>query len=177
MLQEAIAEAEYRSGGSDGVELLLVTGTRGYHSFMRLMEDSLKIGDNVYATRSGNQVSLGANFNKYIFGNSSITITRNYALDYKNEADILDEDGYPLRSSKMFFIDRSKYEGEPNISVFHQNGLDMVINDIYGVGGKDGKSSGVVSSPVHGSKKIVIGTIGLKVLNPYSSIILEKVRI
>jgi len=39
----------------------------------------------------------------------------------------------------MFFIDRGTYDGQPNISVFYQSGLKLIINDIIGVGGKDGK--------------------------------------
>lgn len=174
MLQDVIAEVLHKSGKSDGVDIMLMTGTQGMRMFLDLMENSLKIGDNVYATRNGDKVTVGANFTKYIYGDSTITVARNYALDYREDAVELDDEGYPLTSSKMFFIDKSKYDGEPNLMAFHQNGAAMVVNTIKGVGGLDGKSSGEVASPVHASRKIVLGTIGLRVLNPYSSMILEK---
>lgn len=175
LLKDIIGEVEYRAGkAEDGVNILLVTGSRGKRIFMDLMEDSLKVGDSVYATRSGNNITLGGNFTKFIYGNSTITVSVSQLLDYKNQADELDEYGYPLSSSKMFFIDRGTYDGQPNISVFYQSGLKLIINDIIGVGGKDGKSSGVVSSPIHGSSKIALGTIGLKLLNPDSCMLLER---
>ena len=174
MLKEAISEVAHRSGKSDGIDIMLMTGMRGEKNFLDLMENSLKSGDNVYASRSGNDIVMGGNFTKYIYGNNTITVTRNHALDYTEDAVEKDEDGYPLSSSKMFFIDKSKYDGEPNLTALHQNGFSLVVNDIYGVGGKDGKSSGVVSSPVHATKKVAMGSLGLRVLNPYSSLILEK---
>jgi hypothetical protein len=174
MLKEAIYEVAERSGKSDGIDIMLMTGSQGERMFLDLMEDSLKLGDNVYATRSGNNITLGGNFNKFIYGNHTITVAKNYVLDYKEDATELDSEGKPLSSSKMFFIDKSKYDGEPNLMAMHQNGFAMVVNTILGVGGKDGKSSGEVSSPVHASKKIAMGSIGLRVLNPYSSLILEK---
>jgi len=175
LLKDVIGEVEYRANKAEsGVNITLVTGSRGKRIFMDLMEDSLKVGDSVYATRSGNNISLGGNFVKYIYGNSTITVTVNGVLDRKNQADTLDEFGYPLNSSKMFFIDTSTYDGEPNLAAFYQEGLKLVINDIVGVGGKDGKSSGVVSSPVHGMSKIALGTIGLRLLNPDSCMLLER---
>lgn len=174
LLQDIMVECERRSGRTEGINMLLITGTEGYREFQEVMEGFLKIGDNIYATRSGNNITMGGNFTKYLYGNSSITVTRNHILDYRGEAQEI-VNGKGLNSSKMYFIDTTVYDGEPNIQVVTREGRAMVINEIEGVGGRDGKTSGKVSSPIDGSSKHVIGECGLKVTNPYSSMILEKV--
>ena len=41
--------------------------------------------------------------------------------------------------------------------MFTLKGGQLIQNQIYGVGGKDGLSSGVVSTPVSGSKLVLFG--------------------
>lgn len=59
--------------------------------------------------------------------------------------------------------------------MFTLKGGDFIQNRFPGVGGLDGLSSGVVSSPVAGSKLIVWGYSGIAVFNPYKSFILRQV--
>jgi len=52
---------------------------------------------------------------------------------------------------------------------------DMISNKYVGVGGENGLTSGVVSSPVAGSKKILWGYSGIACFNPYRSYILRQI--
>jgi hypothetical protein len=54
-------------------------------------------------------------------------------------------------------------------------GKDFIYNKILGVGGLDGMSSGIVSSPVAGSKLSIHGYAGIAVFNPYRSFILREI--
>ena len=64
---------------------------------------------------------------------------------------------------------------EPPIQMFTLKGADFVTSKYPGVGGLDGVSSGIVSSPVAGSKIINWGYSGVGVFNPYRSFILREV--
>jgi hypothetical protein len=55
-----------------------------------------------------------------------------------------------------------------------KDGRSFITGDLDGVGGQDGKTSGKVATPLDGSSKIIIGTMGLILHNPYSSYMLEK---
>ena len=68
-----------------------------------------------------------------------------------------------------------KTSAEPPIQLFTLKNGDFISNKYLGVGGEDGLSSGVVSSPVAGSKLINWGYSGIGVFNPYRSFILREI--
>ena len=57
--------------------------------------------------------------------------------------------------------------------MFTLKGCDFITNKYPGVGGLDGMSSGVVSSPVAGGLMTIHGYAGIAVFNPYRSFILK----
>ena len=59
--------------------------------------------------------------------------------------------------------------------MFTLNGGDFITNKFIGVGGRNGLSSGEVSSPVAASKLINWGYSGVGVFNPYRSFILREI--
>ena len=64
---------------------------------------------------------------------------------------------------------------QPAIAAFTLEGAEFVTSKYPGVGGIDGVTSGIVSSPVAGSKLIVAGFSGIAAFAPYKSFILEQV--
>lgn len=50
-----------------------------------------------------------------------------------------------------------KTSTQPPIQLFSLKGQDYIYNEVLGVGGADGKSSGVVSSPVAGGLMTIWG--------------------
>jgi hypothetical protein len=59
--------------------------------------------------------------------------------------------------------------------MFTLKGGDFITNKVLGVGGENGLTSGVVSTPVAGSKLINWGYSGVAVFNPYRSFILREI--
>lgn len=66
-----------------------------------------------------------------------------------------------------------KTSAQPPIAMYSLKGSDFVMNEVLGVGGRSGKDSGVVSSPVAGSMMTAWGTCAIAVFNPYRSFILK----
>ena len=64
---------------------------------------------------------------------------------------------------------------QPAIAAFTLEGAEFVSSKYPGVGGIDGITSGIVSSPVAGSKLIVAGYSGIVAFAPYKSFIVEEV--
>jgi hypothetical protein len=177
-LQEILENISDQTGGADtngdGRLVTLMTGSAGYYEWQRLMENTLKAGDCVYATRSGNSIKLGGDFREYVYGDMRILLAKNRVLDYKGKATRKDSKGRALTSSNMYFIDSNTYGGEANIQSFTRKGRSMVIGELAGLGGMDGVTSGKIATSIDGSSKHILGEIGLRVLNPYSSWILKK---
>jgi hypothetical protein len=57
------------------------------------------------------------------------------------------------------------------------DGMSLIRSELNGVGGKDGKSSGQVSTLVAGSTIDYYGWHGIKVANPYAACIIKENRI
>jgi len=64
---------------------------------------------------------------------------------------------------------------QPAIGGFTLEGAEFVTSKYPGVGGIDGITSGIVSSPVAGSKLIVAGYAGIVAFAPYKSFIIEEI--
>ncbi|MDA3855340.1 MAG: hypothetical protein PF569_03715 [Candidatus Woesearchaeota archaeon] len=62
----------------------------------------------------------------------------------------------------------------PAIAAFSLKGAEFISSKFPGVGGTDGVTSGVVSSPVAGSRLIVAGYSGIAAFAPYRSFIMEE---
>jgi len=68
----------------------------------------------------------------------------------------------------------STYDGVKNIQMIAKDGRSFITGLVAGIGGEDGKTSGAASSTLDGSSKTIIGTMGVVLHNPYSSMMLEK---
>jgi hypothetical protein len=64
---------------------------------------------------------------------------------------------------------------QPAIAAFTLEGAEFITSKYPGVGGIDGITSGIVSSPVAGSKLIVAGYSGIAAFAPYRSFIIEEI--
>ena len=96
----------------------------------------------------GGYVKVGASYNEYEFGGNSICIRVERALtrEYPNK-------GYGLAID----LTADSTRNMPAVSCITLRGGQCIQNDIKGVGGLDGLSSGEVSSPVAGSKYVIHG--------------------
>lgn len=113
-----------------------------------------------------NPMKVGATFVTYeIAGNTvSFMVDRALTKEYDKKAYGICLDMSPDISTN-----------QPAIAAFTLQGAEFVTSKYPGVGGIDGRTSGIVSSPVAGSKLIVAGYSGIAAFAPYRSFILEEI--
>lgn len=121
----------------------------------------------LWSKQANDYIKVGATFQTYEWGGNQISfkVDRTFSREYGFEK------GYAL----CLDLTADSTGNEPPIQMFTLKGGDFIQNRFPGVGGLDGLSSGVVSSPVAGSKLIVWGYSGVAVFNPYKSFILRQV--
>lgn len=116
--------------------------------------------------KADNPMKVGATFVSYeIFGNTvTFMVDRALSKEYSTKSYGICLDMTPDMTT-----------GEPAVAAFTLEGAEFVTSKYPGVGGLDGITSGVVSSPVAGSKLIVAGYAGIVAFAPWRSFIIEEV--
>ena len=66
-------------------------------------------------------------------------------------------------------------ENKPAVAAFTLKGAEFVSSKYPGVGGVDGITSGIVSSPIAGSKLIAAGYSAIVHFAPYKSFIVSEI--
>ena len=115
--------------------------------------------------KADNPMKVGGTFVSYeISGNTvSFMVDRALSKEYEKKAYGICLDMTPDMSLN-----------QPAIAAFTLQGAEFVTSKYPGVGGIDGITSGIVSSPVAGSKLIVAGYSGIAAFAPYKSFIIEE---
>jgi len=113
-----------------------------------------------------NPIKVGGTFVSYeISGNTvSFIVDRALSKEYDKKAYGICLDMTPDMSTN-----------EPAVAAFTLEGAEFVTSKYPGVGGIDGITSGIVSSPVAGSKLIVTGYSAIVAFAPWKSFIIEEV--
>lgn len=116
--------------------------------------------------KADNAVKVGATFTTYEVAGNVITfmVDRAFSKEYGRK-------GYGI----CLDMSPDMTTNQPAVAGFTVKGAEFVTSKYPGVGGVDGVTSGVVSSPVAGSKLIVAGYSGIVAFAPYRSFILEEV--
>ena len=113
-----------------------------------------------------NPLKVGATYTSYeVAGNTiSFLVDRALSREYGDK-------GY------MICIDMTPdiITNQPAIAQFTLDGAQLITSKYPGVGGIDGITSGIVSSPVAGSKLIMCGFAGIAVFAPYKAFIAEQI--
>ena len=121
----------------------------------------------LWSKQANGYVKVGGTFDTYEWGGNQVS----FKVDRAFSEEYGDDKGYAL----CLDLTADATGNEPPIALFTLKGADFVTNRFPGVGGMDGISSGVVSSPVAGSKLINWGYSGVAVFNPYRSFVLREV--
>lgn len=131
------------------------------------LSDNKTDGAYLWSQKANDYVKVGATYNAYEWAGNTIifTVDRTFSREYGFEK------GYAV----CIDLTSDSTKAEAPVSMFTLKGLDYVTNFIEGVGGKDGMSSGAVSSPVAASRVITWGYSGIAVFNPYKSFILREI--
>lgn len=116
--------------------------------------------------KADNPIKVGGTFVSYeVAGNTvSFMVDRALSKEYDKKAYGICLDMSPDMATN-----------QPAIAAFTLQGAEFVTSKYPGVGGVDGITSGIVSSPVAGSKLIVAGYSGIAAFAPYKSFIIEEV--
>jgi hypothetical protein len=113
-----------------------------------------------------NAVKVGATFTSYEVAGNTVTFMVDRALtkEYPTKAYAICLDMSPDMSTN-----------QPAVMGHSLEGAEFLTSKYPGHGGIDGKTSGIVSSPVAGSKLIVSGYCGITMFAPFRSFIAEEV--
>jgi hypothetical protein len=169
IFEDVMASMIEKAAKPTGNVFAVVCNERMYTQVGRLLANDLRFrvpGDGSYFfSKEGGKVKVGAEFDSYTFQGNTITFMVNRALSQEYE-----QYGYGI------FLDISgdTTSGRPNIASFTLEGSEMISGSLNGMGGQNGKTSGDISTPVHGSSYHLIGYSGTVVFNPYQSFILEE---
>lgn len=123
-------------------------------------------GSYLYSKKANDYVKVGATFDSYEYGGNHISfkVDRTFSREYGSEK------GYAV----CLDLTADLVSGRAPIEMFTLKGGDFMTSKYPGVGGMDGLSSGIVSSPVAASKIINWGYSGVGVFNPHRSFILRE---
>ena len=179
LLEDVLSDISLHSPKATGNVYMMTTGREGYKEFGRIMRAEHKsawsLQPNSYVQTKNGKIQLGAEYNAYLFQGNTIIVNVNSVFDHPANPSVRDTvSGKPLESSKFLFIDMSTYDGVRNIQMIAKDGRSFITGEVDGIGGQDGKTSGKASSTLDGSSKTLIGTLGVVMHNPYSSMMLEK---
>jgi hypothetical protein len=179
LIEDVLADMALKMPKRTGNTILLSTGMQGYKEFGRLMRAEHKgfwtaDSSGQYVQTKNGKITLGAEYNSFQFQGNKIVVTVNNVFDHPANVSEQDPEGRFTESSKLIFIDASTYDGVQNIQMIAKDGRSFITGELDGIGGQDGKTSGKVATLLDGSAKAIIGTLGLILHNPYSSMVLEK---
>lgn len=123
-------------------------------------------GAYLYSKAANSYVAVGATYNTYNYAGNQITFTVDRALtrEFGNQK------GYGIAID----LTADETKNQPAIAQFTLKGGEFLTSKYLGVGGEDGLTSGLVASPVAGSKLINWGYAGIAVFNPYRSFIVRE---
>jgi hypothetical protein len=169
MIEDGMAALAEKCESETGNHWAFVCNRIFWNKFQRLIATNVQWkspGDGSYFwSKSGKYIKVGASYNSYEFGGNHITFMVNRALS---------EEYHDRAYAIMLDIGKDGVSGRPNIAMFTLEGSEMISGNLEGLGKQDGKSSGSISSSVHGSSYHLIGYAGAVVFNPYKAHLFEE---
>jgi hypothetical protein len=176
VINKVLEEMNQKAANATGNHYTFVVNDRLWSLINTTLGDWLKLWNStptvIYSKetqsyiKADNPVKVGATFTSYEVSGNVVTFMVDRALtkEYGNKAY-----GICLDMSPDVSLN------QPAVAAFTLKGGEFVTSKYPGVGGIDGRTSGIVSSPVAGSKLIVCGYSGIAAFAPYRSFIIEEV--
>lgn len=166
----AITTMNEKAQNPTGNDYVFICNEKMYAQVQTVLSNYLKdwktVGTFLFSKKAGGNVSVGATYNSYEFMGNTVTfqVDRTLSREYPEKA-------YAL----VIDLTADKTTAMPAIQMFTLKNAEFTTSKYPGVGGLDGTTSGIVSSPVAGSKLINTGYAGVGVFAPYRSFILEQI--
>ncbi len=169
VLDDVLYSMVEKSDRPTGNTYVVICNERMYQQFGTIMKDDFRFTNpsdhTLFYSKEAGKIKTGAEFDTYTVQGNTITFMPDRALSQE-----YDNYGYGI------FLDTTAdlKSGRPNVASFTLEGSEMVEGRVNGLGGQDGKTSGVVSTGVHGSEYHLIGYSCAVVFNPYKSFVLKE---
>lgn len=171
VFQTALAMLGEKAATPTGNHYTFICNERFWQNLQLVLGDYLvqakTDGSYLWSQAANDYVKVGATYNSYEFAGNTVTFKVERALSREYGS----EKGYCL----CLDLTADKTSAQPPIACFTLKGGEYLTNQIVGVGGLDGLSSGQVSTPVAGSKLVAWGYAGIAVFNPYRSFIIREI--
>lgn len=176
VIQKVMEQMNAKAANATGNKYIFIVNDKLWGMINTTLGDWLKLWVStptvMYSKDAGamvgvdNPVKVGATFTSYVIAGNTVTFMVDRALtkEYDTKAYGICLDMNPDITTN-----------QPAIAAHTIAGAEFVTSKYPGVGGVDGVTSGVVSSPVAGSKLIVAGYSSITHFAPYRSFILEEV--
>jgi len=167
ILEEMLSAMKTRSGKIMGNKYVVMANSILWEGIQRLMKSDnrwMSTTNEFYSKEVGGMVETGATFKSYEFAGNIITFMANKALT----------DRYPTKAYGIVLdanIDENT--GKPNVAAYALKGNEFITGRENGMGGQDGKTSGIVNSGLTASAFHVYGSVLYVVHNPYKSLIIR----
>lgn len=165
-LRNAISSVVDKLPKKTGNRIVAMCNWEFYQDLQVILDDLLKerVTDNYFYTKSGQRLTVGAEYGAYNFAGNVVTFMENAALTNKYK-----DRGFCL------ILDAGVYDGEPNIQLHTIKGMSLFKASQLGMGGRSGGDNNEnAATMVHGGRVEYMGYRGAKVANPYGAHILEE---
>ena len=171
VLETALHTMSQKSAQPTGNNYMFIVNEKMWMQLQSSLSDFLwkfksTLGAYAWSKKANGNLSVGATFDTYEFGNNTITfkVDRTFTREYGSEK------GFGMAID----LSADLVTGKPAMEMFTLKNCQFITNKYPGVGGFSGSESGIVSSPVAASKLINWGIAGVGVYNPGRSFILRE---
>lgn len=162
-----------KSDSDTGNTILFMVNRKLWNDFQytmgKFLADNKTDGNYLWSkaanNNQGGRVKVGATFNSYEYGGNTIVFAVDRTLTRE----------YPDKGFGISIDLTADLKGRAPVEKYSITGGEFITNKIAGVGGLDGKTSGMVSSNVAGSKMVMLGYGAVVCYTPFKSAILREV--
>ena len=169
LFEQAMDEMIAKCDNPQGNVFTFIVNTKMNTMVQRVMAAWLRDwktdGGFIWSKGTNGYVKVGTTFDSYTYNGNTIVFKLDRSLDLE----------YPNKAFGMFIDLTTDSNGRAGLQMFTFKNGQLIHNTINGIGGRNGLTSGEVSSPVAGAKIINWGYSSIAVLNPYRSAILEEI--
>jgi len=172
IIRTALASVREKTGKPTGNDITVICNTKLWDYVQKSMANELAAAQQNawYWGRDGkgqeSPISVGANFNQYLFAGNKVTFVVDQVLSTLI--------GYKERAYGIFVDTGKTDDGQANIELYSAEGSEIITGELPGLGGKDGKTSGMIATSVAGYEIHYSTMGGLRVADPYRSFIIEE---
>lgn len=148
IFEQALDEMIAKCDDPQGNHFVFVVNSQMMSQVQRVMAAWLRDwktdGGFIWSKGSNGYVKVGSTFDSYTWNGNTITFKLDRSLNLE----------YPNKGFGMFIDLTTDSNGRAGLQMFTFKGGQLIHNTISGVGGRNGLTSGEVSSPVAGAKII-----------------------